>query len=96
MLKKVEIFIDSKKANLSSALKKGQIIGAGSNFSKELANTPANICTPTHLANQARALSRKFSTIKTKVLGEKEMKKLGMDCFCLLETEVFKNQNSLL
>ena len=80
MLKKVEIFIDSKKANLSSALKKGQIIGAGSNFSKELANTPANICTPTHLANQARALSRKFSTIKTKVLGEKEMKKLGMDC----------------
>ena len=72
--------MDSKKADLSGALKKGQIIGAGSNFSKELANTPANICTPTHLANQARALSRTFSAVKTKVLGEKEMKKLGMDC----------------
>ncbi|GIS22233.1 leucyl aminopeptidase [Gammaproteobacteria bacterium] len=80
VLKKVEIFMDSKKAGLSGALKKGQIIGAGSNFSKELANTPANICTPTHLANQARALSRTFSAVKTKVLGEKEMKKLGMDC----------------
>ena len=33
--------MDSKKAGLSGALKKGQIIGAGSNFSKELANTPA-------------------------------------------------------
>ena len=50
VLKKVEVFIDSKKAGLSAALKKGQIIGTGSNFSKELANTPANICTPSHLS----------------------------------------------
>ena len=80
VLKKIEIFIESKKSNLSGSLKKGRIVGSGTNFSKELANTPANICTPSHLANQARQLARNFPTIKTKILGEKEMKKLGMDC----------------
>ena len=50
------------------------------NTSKDLANTPANICTPSHLAKQAKLISKTFPSIKTKVLGEKEMKKLGMDC----------------
>ena len=68
------------KQKLVSAIKVGQIIGAGMNTSKNLANTPANICTPTYLANQAKLLSKQYPSIKTKVLGEKEMKKLGMDC----------------
>ena len=81
-LKKVSV-VCSQISNLTAsknALKEGQIIGVGVNTSKELANTPANICTPSFLAAQAKSLSKAFPHIKTKVLGEKEMKKIGMDC----------------
>ena len=43
------------KQKLVSA-QNGQIIGSGTNTSKNLANTPVNICTPTYLANQAKLL----------------------------------------
>jgi leucyl aminopeptidase len=82
LLNKVSV-VCSQISNLAAsknALKEGQIIGVGVNTSKELANTPANICTPSFLAAQAKSLSRAFPHIKTKVLGEKEMKKIGMDC----------------
>ena len=67
-------------AVFNKALKIGHVIGVGMNTSRELANTPANICTPTFLASQAKKLSKSFPVIKTKILGEKEMKKIGMDC----------------
>ena len=47
---------------------------------KELGNTPANICTPTYLGNTAKELGRKYKNLSVKVLGEKEMEKLGMHC----------------
>ena len=71
---------NESKAKILSSIKMGHVIGAGMNTSKDLANTPANICTPSHLAKQAKLISKTFPSIKTKVLGEKEMKKLGMDC----------------
>ena len=79
--KKVVISVEtSKRSSFGNAVKKGQAIGIGSNFCKELANTPANICTPSYLASQAKILSKNFPVVKTKVLGEKEMNKLGMHC----------------
>jgi leucyl aminopeptidase len=82
-LNKVSIIcshISDNASSLKNAIKIGQVTAVGMNTSKELANTPANICTPSYLASQAKALSRSFPHIKTKVLGEKEMKKIGMDC----------------
>ena len=67
-------------ATFNKSLKIGHVTGIGMNTSRELANTPANICTPTFLASQAKKLSKSFPVIKTKILGEKEMKKIGMDC----------------
>ena len=61
-------------------MKVGHITAVGMNTSRDLANTPANICTPSYLATQAKKLSKSFPVIKTKILGEKEMKKIGMDC----------------
>ena len=65
---------------INKAMKVGHITGVGMNTSRDLANTPANICTPSYLASTAKKLSKSFPVIKTKVLGEKEMKKMGMDC----------------
>ena len=63
---------------LSAALSEGGAIGRGMNLARELGNTPANICTPTHLAEQARAMARRHARLRCRVLDEKQMLALGM------------------
>ena len=55
----------------------GQAIGEGSNLTKNLANMPGNVCTPTYLAKTAREMGKKYA-MPTTVLDEARMKKLGM------------------
>ena len=56
----------------------GRALIAGMELSKDLANLPGNIATPSYLADQAKALGRSYKSIKTTVLEEKQMEKLGM------------------
>ena len=81
-LKKVVISLNSatSDAKLKKAIKIGQTIGQGSNEAKDLANLPGNVCTPTYIANASKTAARNYDSLSCKVLGEKEMKKLGMDC----------------
>lgn len=60
------------------AAKQGQAIAQGMILAKNLGNMPSNICTPTFLAEQANQLAKSYSSISLKVLGEKDMEKLGM------------------
>jgi leucyl aminopeptidase len=53
-------------------------IAAGSALAKDLGNLPANICTPTYLAEQALALAQAFRTLRVKILEEADMEQLGM------------------
>lgn len=75
------IFVTDDKKSLP-AIKKGlahgQAIAAGMNFTRELGNLPANICTPSYLSGQARALARSQTKMTVKILKEKEMRELGM------------------
>jgi len=64
-------------AAAEQAMQEGQAIATGMNFMKNLANLPANICTPTYLAEQARALASEHD-LETEVLGRTEMEQLGM------------------
>ena len=52
-------------------------IADGMTLTKTLGNLPGNICTPTYLAEQAKALAKTYS-LKASVLEEKDMEKLGM------------------
>lgn len=61
-----------------NALKKGAALGKGINRAKELGNLPGNICTPTYLAEQAQQLGAKNKSVTTQILGEKQMRRLGM------------------
>ena len=45
---------------------------------RELGNLPANFCTPTYLGEQALALGKRNKLLKTKVLSEAQMRRLGM------------------
>lgn len=56
----------------------GRAINDGIDLTKDLANLPGNICTPSYLAEQARHLSRQHKSIKATILDEKQMEKLGM------------------
>ncbi len=53
----------------------------GMTLSRDLANLPANVCTPTYLANTAKALGRDYRKLKVQVLGEPEIKRLRMGSF---------------
>ncbi len=65
---------------LDAALVRGVAIGEGVNFARDLGNLPPNICTPTYLAEQARALGRTHK-LKVSVLERRDMEKLGMGSF---------------
>ena len=50
-------------------------------LARRLGDLPANVCTPSYLASQARTLARKHASITVKVLNEAQMEKLGMGSF---------------
>ena len=56
----------------------GRSIGEGQTLCRHLANLPGNICTPSYLAKTAVTLGKKYD-MKTTVLDEAKMKKLGMN-----------------
>ena len=60
------------------AVRTGMAIASGMTLSKDLANLPGNICTPTYLAEQAKALQKIYRNFKVTVLDQAEMEVLGM------------------
>ncbi len=66
---------------VSAAITQAKALTLGIAAAKDVANTPANICTPSYLAAAARKLARNYASITTTVLEEKDMAKLGMGAF---------------
>lgn len=60
------------------AIEQAQAIAQGINFARTLATLPANTCTPSYLAEQARRMAKTFDKINTEIHDEKSMKKMGM------------------
>lgn len=78
-LNSLNLIIDSKdQAKAKSALAQGLSIAHGMTYTKDLANQPSNVCTPSYLAEQAKALVKQHPSIKLNILDEKAMAKLGM------------------
>lgn len=76
-LEKVE-FSGSQDPRDQKAIEEGYAIAEGMHFTRYLGDLPSNICTPTFLAEKAQELSKRFPTVKTEIVEEKQMKKLGM------------------
>lgn len=68
----------SDAAQATAGIDEAHGIAAGVRYARDLANQPANICTPTYLADQARALAKEFKRIETTVLEEEDLWELGM------------------
>jgi len=67
--------------SLKHALDQAIATAHGIELAKTLGNLPGNICTPTYLAAKALALGKEHKSIRTTVLEEKDMQKLGMGSF---------------
>ena len=70
---------DRTAANaLRRGLAEGAAIAAGTRLAKDLGNLPGNVCTPTHLAAEARKIARGRRKLRVEVLEQKDMARLGM------------------
>ena len=63
------------------ALSNGVAITEGMKLSRDLANHPGNVCTPTFIAKTAKSVADTYKNIKIDVLEESDMEKLGMGSF---------------
>lgn len=61
-----------------TALNTAKAIAEGMKLTRWLGDLPANHCTPTFIAEQAKNLAKQHSSIKVNVFGREEMQKLGM------------------
>jgi leucyl aminopeptidase len=73
--KKVESF--SVLGGSPDALDRGRILAEAQNFSRDLANEPANVLTPTLLAERATQMASEFG-LECEVLDQDRMRQLGM------------------
>jgi leucyl aminopeptidase len=82
-LTSVSVAVADARAAKAAAegLRIGAAVGSGLTLSRDLANLPPNICTPTYLGTRAQALAKEFPSIKTKVLDESAIKALKMGAF---------------
>jgi leucyl aminopeptidase len=61
-----------------SALATAEAIADGVRFARELGNLPPNICTPAHIAEQAKKLAAEQPGVTCEVLEEAQMRELRM------------------
>jgi leucyl aminopeptidase len=79
-LKKVLAGPARKAAATERGLKHGAAVANAVTLHKDLANLPANVCTPEFLAEEGRALAKRHAGLRAKVLDEAAIRKEKMGC----------------
>ncbi len=64
-------------AQAQQGVRQGQVIGEATTFVRDLCNHPANVVTPTYIANEARKIARERG-VRVTVLDRPQMQRLGM------------------
>ncbi|GAB7563734.1 leucyl aminopeptidase [Methylobacillus methanolivorans] len=64
----------------NEGIKQGKALASGISFAKDLGNLAPNYCTPTYLAEQAKALVKSHG-LQVEVLEQADIEKLGMGSF---------------
>jgi len=69
--------VSKRDAALERGMREGSAIAAGMTLARDLGNLPANVCTPTYLADTSAKLGREWK-LAVEVLEQKDMEKLRM------------------
>ena len=72
---------ESNLADVERAATQAQAIATGMALTRDLGNLPPNICHPTYLGEQAKALGKSFKKLDVEVHDEKKLAELGMGSF---------------
>ncbi|MDH0290279.1 leucyl aminopeptidase [Pseudomonas sp. GD04087] len=81
-LKKITLLADkTDAAAVEQGAKEAQAIANGMALTRDLGNLPPNLCHPTFLGEQAKALGKEYKGLKVEVLDEKKLRELGMGSF---------------
>ncbi|QRY79208.1 leucyl aminopeptidase [Pseudomonas sp. PDNC002] len=81
-LKKITLLADkADAAAVEQGAKEAQAIANGMALTRDLGNLPPNLCHPTFLGEQAKALGKEYKGLKVEVLDEKKLRELGMGSF---------------
>jgi leucyl aminopeptidase len=68
-------------AQAKRGLEHGRALVLATAMQRDLGNLPPNICTPTYLAESAKGLAKRHSSVKVKVLDEAAIRREKMGCF---------------
>ncbi len=68
---------ESELATMEQSIWKGKVIAEATNRGRDMVNEPANIMTPTRVAQESAELAKTYR-LELEVLEEKEMQELGM------------------
>ncbi|HUP83923.1 MAG TPA: leucyl aminopeptidase [Candidatus Limnocylindria bacterium] len=79
-LEDVLLVIGGDAGGYGDAISRGTFVAEAVNWARGIANEPANLMTPTHMAQAARDMASQTS-LKVEVLGEDEARDLGMGSF---------------
>lgn len=74
------VVLTSDASRVAAGFRKGTVYAESTNLARDLINLPANDMTPRRMAEEARKVAR-GSGLRLKVLGEREIKRLGMGCY---------------
>jgi leucyl aminopeptidase len=84
---KINLLIDAgkdEKQTFALSLQEGHIIGKATNFTRYLADMPANFVTPTFLGNEAKRIADQYD-LECTIFGEEKAKELGMGGFLAVD-----------
>ena len=79
-LKKILAGPVRRAAAAERGLAHGDAVAAAQGVQRDLANLPGNICTPSYLAEQARALAKRHASLRVRVLDEAAIRREKMGC----------------
>jgi leucyl aminopeptidase len=68
-------------AQARRGLEHGRALADATVVQRDLGNLPPNVCTPSYLAERARGLAKRYSSVKVRVLDEAAIRREKMGCF---------------
>lgn len=74
-IKSIQFFLPDATQD---SIKFAQAIASGMDFTRNLANSPANVCTPTYIAQQAVKLAHQHAKLDVKIHDREHMLEMGM------------------
>lgn len=74
-------WVDKSNESLQNAMTQGEALGKGMSLTRDLGNQPGNVATPKFLSKQAKELDKNYKGIKTSVIDESELEKMGAGAF---------------